>query len=318
MTIRSAKTNRTVGAFFVALFFSCAALAQSNDANFPTPVTSSVVSGTIKARDIGDSRLTTFYYAFGGEQGDIFVNVTTKNFAGDIDIFAADAMRTLTKMVIYADFNVSETGRLIYLRKPEKLVLRIQGRSPDDEAATFQIKFGGSFIALKGKSSEDSGAPTVESDETGKVRVNSVGTIIETPKIEKPVAKIEEPVVPAETEPVPVSPKPATKKPSRKKPAKVAVVVTENAGDKVGNEKTQTIKRTTGRKTRKPAKTTEPLPDPLANVRLVIALKNGEILERPLSEVLKFSVDKGTLTVIAKDGTIRRFSIIDVAKVTIE
>ena len=36
-----------------------------------------------------------------------------------------------------------------------------------------------------------------------------------------------------------------------------------------------------------------------------------------MSEVSKFSVDKGVLTVIAKDGSIG-YSMLDVAKVTIE
>ncbi len=62
----------------------------------------------------------------------------------------------------------------------------------------------------------------------------------------------------------------------------------------------------------------EKLPDPLENIRLVILFKDGSIIERPMSEVFKFSVDKGLLTVISKTGTIGRYSILDVAKVTIE
>ena len=50
----------------------------------------------------------------------------------------------------------------------------------------------------------------------------------------------------------------------------------------------------------------------------MIAFKNGDRLERPLSEVLRFSVDKGVLTVIAKDGGIRRYLMVDVAEVTIK
>jgi len=50
----------------------------------------------------------------------------------------------------------------------------------------------------------------------------------------------------------------------------------------------------------------------------VIEMKDGKVVWRPMNEVLKFSVDKGVLTVIAKDGTITRYSIFDVAKVTIQ
>ena len=62
----------------------------------------------------------------------------------------------------------------------------------------------------------------------------------------------------------------------------------------------------------------EPKLDPLANIRLIVRLKTGEVIERSMSEVQKFSVDKGILVVIGKDGKINRYSILDVAKVTIE
>ena len=132
---------------FVIAF--CALIsAQSSDQNFPTPLTTNEATGVVKARDLGDPRLTTYFYAFDGGQGDIFINVVTKNFTGDIDIFTADAMVPLAKMVVYADTSVSETGRLIYLRKPERLLLRVQGRTPNDDPASYLVKFGGSFIAL--------------------------------------------------------------------------------------------------------------------------------------------------------------------------
>ena len=319
MKSRHRNLVRALTTLFAAIVLSSVGLAQSNDANFPTPLTTNDVSGTIKARDIGDNRLTTYYFAFEGEQGDIFINVTTKNFDGAVDVFAADAMRPLTKMIIYADTAISETGRLIYLRKPEKLLLRVQGRSPDDYAASFQIKFGGSFVALKGKAAAESEAPTVDSDATGKVRVNSVGTIIETPKIAKPIAKVAEPVA---EKAVPENPKSDSKKPAKVKPEKVEVAVTKPAKEIKPEVKTAETKAETKEQTRRekpePKKPEEPQPDPLANIRLVVAFKNGDKLERPLTEVLKFSVDKGILTVIAKDGTIRRLSMIDVAKVTIE
>lgn len=153
--------------------------AQSNDQNFPTPVTSNEIAGMIKARDIGDSRVTTYFYAFNGTQGDIFINVVTRNFIGDIDIYLLDGLRPLTKMVIYADSGSNETGRLVYLRKSERLILRIEGRTPNDDPATFRIKFGGSFVAMSPKSKD--GALTTpkitSSDDTG-VAVNSVGTIL--------------------------------------------------------------------------------------------------------------------------------------------
>jgi hypothetical protein len=59
-------------------------------------------------------------------------------------------------------------------------------------------------------------------------------------------------------------------------------------------------------------------PNPLENVHLIILFKDGTKIERAMSDVIKVGVDKGTLTVIAKDGSIGRYSILDVAKMTIE
>lgn len=56
----------------------------------------------------------------------------------------------------------------------------------------------------------------------------------------------------------------------------------------------------------------------MEKVNLLILFKDGSTIARPMSEVHRFTVDKGVLTVIAKDGSIGRYSILDVAKVTIE
>src|SRR6185369_12452758 len=100
------------------LVLSFASAAQSSDQGYPTAVTENVVHGRIRARDVGDARLTTYYYTFSGEQGDLFVNIVTTNLNGSIDVFTADALKPLTKVIVYADLSQSETGRVIYLRKP--------------------------------------------------------------------------------------------------------------------------------------------------------------------------------------------------------
>ncbi len=312
---------------------------QSTDPNFPTPVEISEINGMIRARDIGDSRLTTFYYTFDGGQGDIFINVVTNYFSGDIDVFAADGQRPLAKMVIYADGGASETGRLVYLRKPERLVLRVQGRTPNDDPAVFRIKLGGSFIALSGQQTDE--APVVsragERNESG-IRVNSVGTIIEVvprPQATKPPPTAVVPAEPEETVSAavpeknePITPTPAAPAKRRTPPPDVATVLGQKPAtpkrtkpDPVPPPKAKAPPRT---KT-PPAKTAkapvEPpvkKPDPLASIRLVVELKDGDVIERPMSEVVRFSVDKGVLTVVEKGGKTSRYSILDVAKVTIE
>jgi hypothetical protein len=171
------------------LFFTVASFSQSTDQNLPTAITSNQIDGEIKARDIGDSRLTTYYYIFNGNRGDIFINVVTKNLNGDIDIFSAQGLNPLTKITLFADNSESETGRVVYMRKPEKLILRIQGRSPNDDPATFQIKFAGSFEPLDSVANKnENDFPTINATNQGSVKVNSVGTIIEEPP--KPKAEI--------------------------------------------------------------------------------------------------------------------------------
>src|SRR5215213_3264000 len=72
--------------------------AQSTNIEFPTAITSNEIKGKIPARDLGDSRLTTHYYFFNGNQGDIFIKILTSNLDGDIDVFLADTLRPVTKI----------------------------------------------------------------------------------------------------------------------------------------------------------------------------------------------------------------------------
>jgi len=379
--------------FCILHFAFCvsAVFAQSTSQSYPTPVTTNEISGTIKPRDIGDSRLTDYFYTFGSNQGDVFINVVTTNFNGDIDIFNADGLKSITKIVVYADSSVNETGRVIYFRKPEKLILRVEGRTPNDDAATFKIKFAGSFVAAADAKSAEPQLPEIASSNQTDVRVNSVGTIIEVkPKpIPSPVETVSkdadfkeivkevsvemnaEKSVIAETVPenkderkievsesgqkieVVVSDNTPTEKEKPvqevaenktekteevEKPkvideagevekitingteiSKSEDAATESAAPKKREAKQKSVKTTVAAarsKKVKPAKIVEP--NPLENIRLIVLFKDGEKIEQPMSEVLKVGVDKGILTIISKNGKIGRYSILDVAKMTIE
>lgn len=308
--------------------------AQSTDQNFPTAVTSNEIAGRIPARDIGDSRLTTFYFVFNGNQGDVFINVVTKNLDGDIDVFAANGLRPLTKIRVYSDVPDSETGRIVYLRQPERLILRIEGRTPNDDPATFRIKFAGSFVPLAAVAeTENQDQPTVKTENQSDVRVNSVGTIIEVkPKSTPSPAETEKTETIAET-------KRETKKSEtksnetaadkgktrkneedeREAPADVVTDETTKKSDEAAEKKTAAktaAKNKPGKKTAKEEKPVEP--NPLEKINLVVLFKDGTKIERPMSEVLRVNVDKGVLTVIGKDGTVGRYSILDVAEMTIK
>jgi hypothetical protein len=328
---------------FLAIFLPAicvsSTFAQSQNQSLPTPVRTSEINGAIKARDIGDPRLTSYFYAFNGAQGDIFINVVTKNFNGDIDVFTVEGLKSLTKIVVYSDSPDSETGRLIYLRKPEKLLLRVEGRSPNDDPATFRIKFAGSFEAIKGgPDTAGPEMPEIKAENESGIRVNSVGTIIEVipkprPTPKETVAKVEEKKeVPAEEE------KPSDDneaKPEKAAESKSRVLVSENIPPsarktvtppkKIPAGKTKPAGKVKPAGTKPPVKPkTEPAPkeppapNPLENIRLVILFKDGEKIERPMSEVIRFNVDKGILTIVLKDGTLARHSLLDVEKVTIE
>lgn len=326
--------------------------AQSTLLDFPSPVTGNELSGSIKARDIGDSRLTTFYFWFDGGQGDVFVNFVTKNFAGDIDIFIQSGLRPLTKVVVYPDFGEVETGRVLYLRKPERLLMRVQGRTPNDDAASFRMKFAGSFIAASG-STDTPEMPKVTGETSGSIAVNSVGTIVTPPR---PIEKRAEQKETAKTE-VAESQKDDTaankeatveKDEIKKEVSKLEVVVSDDLpkNPAVSTEpKAKTPVRSTAARRRNTRRVAPPVKektetkvegptantdvetakkppekkvDPLADVQLVIVFKDGARIERPLPEVFRFSVDRGVLTVVSKDGRIGKYKMVDVAKVTIE
>lgn len=327
--------------------------AQSISQDFPTPVTSNEISGKIAARDVGDSRLTSYFYTFNGNQGDVFINIVTNNLNGDIDVFNAQTLNPLTKIVVYADSSQNETGRVIYLRKPEKLILRIQGRTPNDEPARYTIKFAGSFQPAPAVAeNEQPKLPEVKTENQSDIIVNSVGTIIgvkpkPTPTPTEIASKIKEEKKPEISEKKDETEENAEKEPEiptveknveeKEEAKKTEVIITESIPPKENiepavktekdeAEKTETKTKTTRARSRTRAATgrAKPAPkpaepNPLESVRLIVLFKDGSKIERLMSEILRVNVDnKGMLTIVSKDGTIGRYSILDVAKMTIE
>ena len=358
--------------FIRSLWFVIAACglatAQSSDQLFPTPVRASEIVSTIKARDIGDSRLTTYYYTFEGEQGDVFINVQSRSFTGDIDVFVVPSQTPLTKIVIYADQAETETGRVIYLRKPERLLLRVQGRTPGDDEAVIRIKFAGSFAVSRVDDSSTPEVPRTGSTAETDVRVNSVGTILEVipkakpspvvteqktdpsedavarePKTEASDAKIEEAKTTNDpetgkkvdvvvTNPVVEAPKraPVRRRPTSNRrttvgqdtPSKANPVKVESEANKTtpaqARQNTTTSDRRNRRVTDQPKAEEHAKVDPMSNVRLVIYFRDGSMIDRPMPEVQRFSVERAVLTVIHKNGTIGRYNMADVLRVSIE
>ena len=340
---------------------------QSTNIDYPTPIGSSEIKGKIKARDIGDPRLTSHFYVFDGNQGDIFISIESNNLEGDIDIFLANGLKPLTKISLFAESTPTKTGREIYLRKSERMILRIEGRTPNDDEATYLIKFTGSFQTVaKGTVKEEPKSPEIKGETEGEVKVNSVGTIIET-KTEKPTttkAPIGKQTAKATTTtPKPVSTvrqketttakkstQPKTEKKSEAETETKSEVVITNNLPKTTEEKNKTEsavtepKNTTAKNNsgkgnsaaKKPVTTkstkssstkpatkaintqNEELAKALENVKLVVLFKDGAKVEHSMPDVLRFGVDKGILTIVTKDGSIGRYSIIEITKISVE
>jgi hypothetical protein len=191
------------------LLVCAVALAQSTDLGSPTPIYTGEIAGRIAPLDIGDSRLTRHFYTFNARPGDLELAVEANNLEGDIDLFAANTMRPLAKVTLYAGLG-SNVTRTVFFRRDEAIILRVQARSPNDTDGTYNIRLGGTFAPstapLPDESARNSeSAPAASSREKpagrGVRRVNSVGARIEEPKPEVTT----EPAAPERTEAAPTS-----------------------------------------------------------------------------------------------------------------
>jgi hypothetical protein len=344
------------GLFFVFFLLLAPIFGQSVNQDFPSPILRESIGGKIAARDIGDARLTRHFYTFYAGVGDLFLNIETANFNGDIDLFEATTLRPISKISIYATDAAATTSRIVYFRQRTQVIMRVEGRTPNDEAASYRVNFSGSFAAATDlpQPPEDAEPKVSDKTSTGAVaRVNSAGAIIEDLTAKKQPEPTQTEPEKAATEPektteektaetttattrraarttrtTPARRTPRNRRIAPPQPEEAAPAATDtNTAE--STPETTAVPRSTARAARnaatrrsrnQPARTVtaEPKVDPLANVRLVVMLKDGYKIERPMSEVLRASVDKGTLVVITKDGKIERFAILDVLKFSIE
>ncbi|MDQ3755273.1 MAG: hypothetical protein M3371_11150 [Acidobacteriota bacterium] len=191
--------------------------AQSTELDLPTPATSNAIEGRIAPLDIGDARLTTHFYTFGATRGDLIFNVESVNLDGDIDLFAAGSLRPLAKITLLNLSDTLKVTKTIFLRAEEQLILRVQARTPNDEAGTYRIRFDGSFVAARAPAETDTQDPATalpspaRTPEQNVRRVSSVG------------ARIEEPSPPPQAETASAATKEDTPPPAAKRTAKKPV-----------------------------------------------------------------------------------------------
>lgn len=221
---RLQSSKNLVPVVLLMLVAAVSASGQSSDVNFPTPVMSDSVTGSITPRDIGDARLTRHFYTFNASEGDLLITVESTNLNGDVDLFTAVTLRPLAKVTLYAGSSPTRATKSVYLRKSETLVLRIEGRTAVDTDATYTIRFAGAFAPSANVASPDVVAvPTLPSEggDRNAQRASSVGARIDVPRIETPATETAESATPSETPadtPTESSETPATAATTKPKP----------------------------------------------------------------------------------------------------
>ena len=250
MTIRRFCRPANVVRLLALCLFCVSSIArgQSTDIASPSAVRTNEVLGTIAARDIGDPRLTDHYYAFTGTPGDLLITIDSRNLNGDVDVFTSSGLRPLLKLTVYAS-NTSPVSKSIYLRRREDLILRIEGRTPNDDEGTYRLYFAGGFepitsgplLAENESAATEPIIPGAKSGKKGR-RVSSVGARIAEP----PSAEVAASPTP---EPTPVeSPEPKEAKVEKADRSEVTKTEVTKAP-----ARTTRGRRPTGRRTRTPA-----------------------------------------------------------------
>jgi hypothetical protein len=336
----------------IALVGAGRALGQSTDQALPTAVLSNEIEAKIAPLDLGDARVTRHYYAFEGTPGDLEISINSRNLNGDMDVFTAVTFRPLMKISFYANTIPPVVNKSIYLRTKQILILRVEARTPNDEAGSYRIRFGGTFAAFSG------GIPVAENAETqtelatsgsGTRRVSSVGATINEPPPETPTATpetspstevaAEKPA--EETEKKPAA-KPARTKPARSTstarnprrrtppPTKPRKSETETAGTEKGKTDTEAAKIEGAEAEEKPAVTPvekpateekpaqEPVTSQAPGARLIIEEKDGTRIDRPMSTIRRIVVEGGTIVIVLKTGRSERIPMSAVARMAIE
>jgi hypothetical protein len=329
-----------------------AVLGQSADQSLPTPVLANEINGRITALDLGDPRSTRYYYAFEGTPGDLLITIDSKNLNGDMDIFTAVTFRPLMKTTLYASSQSSEVTKGLYLRTRQILILRVEARTPNDEAGSYQVRFGGTFAPFSG------GIPVAENTAAqedrasgGSKRLSSVGATIAAPVVAtlpstteaKTAVANEKPAEATATDTKATAPKSAKTRPTRPsstarnsrgrarpakpKPAPAKTEAAKTTAAKTEETKPEEVKKETAPVEEKtaaatpeksePAKpATQELPPPSAH--LIIESKDGTKIDRPMSTVRRVVVEAGVIVIVLKTGKIERIPMSTVARMAIE
>ncbi|HKR02013.1 MAG TPA: hypothetical protein VJT09_15135 [Pyrinomonadaceae bacterium] len=311
---------KPLGALILLLLAAHAgALAQSTDIQYPTPVRSNEISGAIAPRDIGDPRLTRYFYSFTGTPGDLIVSVESRNLEGDVDVFTAGALRPLAKLSMYAGVAASGS-KTIYLRTRQPLILRVEARTPNDDQGSFRISFQGAFEPIGSEVPDPEPVTPTLSSTTAKPgrRVTATGARIEEPEPETTATNTQ-----------PETPAPANETPPGENPASTDTPATATATEPRPRSRTPSTRRARNRRSRSPQATrrtpapaessTAPQPlEPASGPRLIIETRDGMRVERYMTTVRRVTVERGQIVVVTTDGKIERQPMANVLRMAIE
>jgi hypothetical protein len=314
--------------FLLLLLSAFGVCAQSTDIEYPTPVRSNEISGTIAPRDLGDSRLTRYFYSFTGTPGDLIITAESRNLEGDVDVFTAGTLRPLAKISLYAGSSRSGGTNTIYLRTREALILRVEARTPNDDEGSFRVSFSGTFEPISRDIPDPEPVIPTLSSTTGSVkgrRVTATGARIEEPEPE--VTTATQPGTETTTAADSTSGSPTGERSNAETPA--TVESTEPQPPKPRTPRTRRGRTprtsrsrptTTARNTTTPVDpaVTSPTVEPASGPRLIIETKDGMRVERYMTTVRRVTVERGQLVVVFMNGKIDRQPMSNVLRMAIE
>jgi hypothetical protein len=243
----------------------------------------------------------------------VLITLESKNLNGDLDVFTAITFRPLMKSTIYANAGSQEVTKGIYLRTHQILILRVEGRTPNDEPGTYQIRFGGTFAKFSGGIPVAEPGESAQSDsETSANRLSSVGATIPRPVTETPEV--------AEVKPTPETTEEA-------KPATTGKPRTTSRRTTSRNPRrtSRTPSKPVAKKPEQPSETnpsgeekTQPQETPQPGAHLIVEQKDGSRIDRPMSTVRRVIIEGPAIVIILKSGRIERIPMSNVTRMSIE
>lgn len=302
---------------YLLLFTICASgqltLAQSSDPAFPTPLTSNEVSGSIAPRDPGDARTTRHFYSLTGSAGEIEIEVEANGLEGDVDIFTAADWRPLVKVPLYATGETIKVAKTFFLRRAERLILRIEARAQGDAEGTYRIRFGGSFAPDQAVAAETPLLPTPPPAK-GERRT-ATGARIENERVEiaesEQASKQESPKAKDERSETSLA-----KKENKEVPAVPAKEEEKRRDEVIDLSNATGAKETSRSGGRAPGRA--PITAPLADGKLVLEMQDGSRIEREMRAIRRLTISATQIIIVDLRGRVERIPMAHVIRIAIE